>query len=281
MFIEKSMDHFEGAVQMLLRKNGWKEIQHLDALSLRTFGFSCSGQIEEWFKPSLELPQVVHRLETVTGIKGWHLASPGTEEALVLKEGFPFVVGPARYAQILPDVRARYYHGNGRYFYCCGGEKGYFFLCDLNGLPVIPIEWKKLRDLVQKEQLCILWVEGKETDKQREYYVDYSHFLREGLSYRAGLGRMTGAFPKVSDKGSRYLSFEYGVINYGIQLRKTIAFVEDTVGENKTFTFELKKIFRQLYKIRERAEATKIPDWDENIWRVINEYVSSKGITIS
>lgn len=278
MLTEKSLDHFEQAVQMLLAENGWDTVPHLDAVSLRTFGFRCRGEIEEWFQPAIPLPQAVRRLEKVTGTGIWHLARL-EEAAPALAEEAPFVLGPLK-ASILPDVRSRYYRGCGEYFYCSAGEKERFYLCDLNGLPVIPVEKKRLQEMLQKEQPYALWLEKKETAGEQAMPLDYRRLLAEGLAYRASLGPLGGRLPENIDRSSHRLSFQYGVINYGIQLRKTLELVREAAGEEECFFGRIKELFRRLYWIREAADMAGLLDWDKTIWRAVNEYVSGKGIAV-
>ena len=278
MLTEKSLDHFEQAVQMLLAENGWDTIPHLDAVSLRTFGFWCKGEIEEWFQPAIPLPQAVRRLEKVTGTGTWHL-SRVEEAAPVLTEEAPFVLGPLK-VSILPDVRSRYYRGGGEYFYCSAREKERFYLCDQNGLPAIPVEKRRLQEMLPKEQPYALWLEKKEAAGEYAMSLDCRRLLAEGLAYRASLGPLEGRFPENIDKSSHRLSFQYGVINYGIQLRKTLELVREAAGEEECFSSRLKELFRGLYRIREAADMAGLLDWDKTIWSTVNEYVSGKGIAV-
>lgn len=279
MLKEKSLDHFEQAVQMLLEENGLDAVPHLDAVSLRTFGFRCRGEIEEWFQPAIPLPQAVRRLEKVTGTKIWHLARL-EETSPVLTEEMPFVLGPLQAFSILPDVRNRYYRGGGEYFYCSARKKECLYLCDLNGLPAIPVKKRRLQEMLKKEQPYVLWLEKKEVAREYAMPLDYRRLLAEGLAYRASLGPLEGSFHENIDKSSQCLSFQYGVINYGIQLRKTLELVREAAGEEECFSRRLKELFRRLYRIREAADMVGLLNWDKTIWSAVNEYVSGKGIAV-
>lgn len=278
MIIEKSMDNFESGVATLLERNHFPHLDHIDALSLRCFAFARDGGVEDWFRPVISCEAAIKRLESLMGLEGYWEVLP-YHIGQKLPEGI-YMIGPIRENILLPDLKRYYYHGDSCYF--CYEKRALqaISICDFSGMPMIPFEEFQLREILDRNIPYLIRLKPLERENDFSDVWNYRLLLTDGLQFNKSFRQKNREELTCQKSGREYISLQYALMNYGIQMRKMVHFVEAAIGLEEDVRIKINRLWMELQQIRTEAEVAFIPAWEDNIWEVIWEYAENKGIVL-
>lgn len=189
-------------------------VSHIDCVGKRCFGFSMGNSVSEWFRPAISLDNAVKQIEKKTGIP---VAVTDTQKKndnvlKMLKSGA--VVGPVWSLEAVPEIRHLYYHGDTRYLFISGDNKGCYRITDLEGFPEFWANEKEVLEMLKRDRPYVLHLEKKIFQRK---YVNFKEILEEGLSFFRCLNEEKNqVFQAVKDyreSPQNRLAIQYGLIN--------------------------------------------------------------------
>lgn len=277
MIIEKSIDSFESSVKTLLERNHFPSLTHIDALTLRCFAFAKDGAVEDWFRPAVSCEAAIQRLAQLMRTEGsWTIHRYQSGQAL--PEGL-CMVGPVREAILLPDLRHHYYHGDAGYFCYDRQPHQVISVCDFSGMPMMPADEDRLRNILERNMPFLIGLKPLKKPEAFTCSWDNRRLLAEGLRFHKAFRELkTTDIPACSKGGRQYISLQYALINYGIQLRKMVGFVEAAIGMDECIQARIHSLWMQLQQIRMNAAVEILAEWEENLWKEIFKHAEINGI---
>lgn len=279
MIIEKSIDSFESGVKTLLERNHFPPLTHVDALSLRCFAFARDGTVEDWFRPVISCEAAIQRLGQLMGTEGcWTIRR--YQSGQDLPEGL-CMAGPVKEAVLLPDLRHHYYHGAASYFCYDKQPHQTIFICDFNGMPMMPLDEHHLRDILERNNPFLICLNSLKKPGNFTLLWDNRRLLADGLQFhKAFRHQETAKMRTCSKSGRQYVSLQYALMNYGIQLRKMVDFVETVIGLDAHIEAKIHSLWMQLQQIRMDAAVEAIEEWENNLWKEIFTHAENNGIIL-
>lgn len=273
------MDYFENGIKTLLEMNGFPVFDHIDALSLRCFAFTKEGEPQEWFRPVISVEEAVLRIEKAADLQGyWEIQRYEKGQCLPRRA---CMVGPIKGSLFLPDLKTYYYHGDTEYFCCKRDDTNTFWMCDFSGVPAVQMGPWELKDILEENIPFLIQMKPWGQKHPPEYRFDYRELLREGLIFHKTCALKEYEETTECERlGSMYVSLQYALMNYGIQMRKMVRFVEAAVGLEEDVKEAIDDLWAWLVRIGLDADIREIPRWEHRIWSVICNHAENKGIVL-
>jgi hypothetical protein len=269
----KSLDGFEYAFSSLLRANGVdvERLPSLDCLSFRSFAFSGSGSVRDWFRPVAEWRFYVPMLAANLGctdtleLQSAPDASPNAFRVWTL-------AGEVPYPGQRVTVRSTFYSGTPPFFLCKRILEGELMICD-------PLDGSC--DLVAEDALYTAL-------KRSDGYLASFHqppdihtasaeaVLDRALAWRAtgGVGVAAEDFPFVErwHGGPReQISLRYGLMNGAVQMSKTVRFFTDAGLLGRPAAERLTQMLMDVPDIWKNGRFALLHQLDETLWTALRK----------
>ncbi|MCT4688874.1 hypothetical protein [Vallitalea sp.] len=120
-YLGKSLDGFQGAMQMLFHDKGYGEVKDIDCIALRNCSMEIQDNMSFWFSPLVKTEEAINNLKNLLEIKDYikvkKITNDNIDDVLTF-DNQPFVLGPINKKRLYNKVDTQFYDGNRHYVYC-------------------------------------------------------------------------------------------------------------------------------------------------------------------
>lgn len=270
----KSLDGFEYAFSSLLLANGVNAdpLPSLDCLSFRSFAFSGSGNVRDWFRPTAEwrfyLPTLAENLGCVDMLEV--RSSQDTPP-----DAFPIwtLVGEAPYPGQRTSVRSKFYSGTPPFLLCKRVPgRGEVIVCDPMGGSFDLVEEDALLARLRRSHGFLASFHEPPT----VHVAPMEAVLDQALTWREACGQGIAAkdFPFAEHyHGStqEQISLHYGLMNGCVQMDKTIRFFANAGFLPAPVLERLMQMLTRLSDVWKNGRFELLHQLDETLWAALEK----------
>lgn len=270
----KSLDGFEYAFSSLLGANGVDvdSLPSLDCLSFRSFAFSGSGDVRDWFRPVAEwrfyLPVLAENLGCTDAleVQSAQDTPPDTFQIWTL-------VGEVSYPGQRVSVQSKFYSGTPPFFLCrrfsgrdevmvCDPARG---SCDL-------VNGDELRAGLRRSDGFL----ASFHEPPAVHVAPMETILGQALAWRETCGQSIAAkdfpFAECYHGGTQeQISLRYGLMNGQVQMDKTIRFFTNAGLLPAPVLRSLTQMLTSLPDVWKNGRFELLHQLDETLWGVLEK----------
>lgn len=277
----KSIDGFDYAFRALLIANGCNELPEIsfDCISFRSFAFSVTDKINNCFSPSIKWEEYFRNLIKYLGLEKVLWVEKLSDFSL---EHFPedkwVLLGESPVLLENESLQRIYYSGCPSYI-LCRVLHGKIFL--MSNASMIPAQY------VSRDQLQKVIDSGKGFAAYFKYppeliLKDLNMILWDAVEWRDNnpgfcLRNHSSSIDDFQfSKGKNKYSLQYGIMNYQLQVNKTLEFAHRYGFVDSIQYRELLEKLRNLPDVIDKNQYSLIYELDTELWNYISFHKKEK-----